>query len=621
MPTQGDSTDEPNGTVTVQVEAGTGYTVGTTGSADVAVNDDDGAIVPTITISGGSAVTEGTAAEFTVTASTAPSAALTVSLTVSESANGDYVAATDEGSKTVTIAANAKSATYSVPTQGDSTDEPNGTVTVRVASGTDYAVGTIGSADVTVNDDDGRTSPPPPPSTVPTITISGGSAVTEGTAAEFTVTANPAPRTARTVSLTVSESAGSDYVAASDEGAKTVAIDANATTATWSVPTQDDSTDEPNGTVTVQVAAGTGYTVGTTSSANVAVIDDDDERPPGLRGAVVSGTTLTLVFDEALDTSTAPPASAFSVAGTETPVGVVAAAFDPGDAARLVLTLSQAVLPGLGVTVSYVKPGAHPLHDGAGNEVADFGNVPVTDTLPDETEHRVPFAPSASDPLGRQGFVRVVNHSAQAGAVSILAIDDAGVEHGPATLDIEAHHAVHFNSADLEEGNAGKGLADGVGDGEGDWRLVLTSDLDVEVLSYIRTADGFVTSMHQVVPGDGAGSYRVGFFNPGSNRNQVSRLRLTNPGQTATAVRIAGTDDVGEAGESEVTLTLAPRASRTLSAQALESGESEELSGALGDGEGKWRLVVTADQPIRVMSLLASPTGHLTNLSAAPERP
>ena len=39
------------------------------------------------------------------------------------------------------------------------------------------------------------------------------------------------------------------------------------------------------------------------------------------------------------------------------------------------------------------------------------------------------------------------------------------------------------------------------------------------------------------------------------------------------------------------------------------------MSGALGTGTGKWRLSVTSEQLIEVMSLLSSPTGHLTNLS------
>ena len=36
---------------------------------------------------------------------------------------------------------------------------------------------------------------------------------------------------------------------------------------------------------------------------------------------------------------------------------------------------------------------------------------------------------------------------------------------------------------------------------------------------------------------------------------------------------------------------------------------------ASGTGKGKWRLSVSADRPIQVMSLLELPTGHLTNLS------
>ena len=90
----------------------------------------------------------------------------------------------------------------------------------------------------------------------------GGSPVTEGTAANFTVTANRAPATDLTVNLTVSEASGSDFVAAADEGAKTVTIAAAATAATYSVTTQADSADEPIGSVTVTVVAGTGYIPG-----------------------------------------------------------------------------------------------------------------------------------------------------------------------------------------------------------------------------------------------------------------------------------------------------------------------------------------------------------------------
>ena len=63
-----------------------------------------------------------------------------------------------------------------------------------------------------------------------------------------------------------------------------------------------------------------------------------------------------------------------------------------------------------------------------------------------------------------------------------------------------------------------------------------------------------------------------------------------------------------------VRLTLKAGAARTLTAQQLEQGDSR-LTGRWGEGEGKWRLSVSADRPLQVMSLLRLRTGHLTNLS------
>ena len=42
------------------------------------------------------------------------------------------------------------------------------------------------------------------------------------------------------------------------------------------------------------------------------------------------------------------------------------------------------------------------------------------------------------------------------------------------------------------------------------------------------------------------------------------------------------------------------------------------FAGALVDGAGKWELSIRADRKMVAMSLLESPTGHLTNLSTAP---
>ena len=227
----------------------------------------------------------------------------------------------------------------------------------------------------------------------------------------------------------------------------------------------------------------------------------------------------------------------------------------------------------------------------------------------------VPFFPSASNDRGRQGFVRVMNRSNMPGDVVITAIDDEGESYGPLNLALEAGETAHFNSGDLEDGNAGKGLTGRAGAGQGDWRLELASELRIEVLTYLRTTDGTLASMHDTVPWrDGA--YRVAAFNPGSNEDQQSLLRVANIGEATATVSIDGVDDAGDAGAGTVIVELPAGAARTYSAAVLESGNTTGVNGSLGDGAGKWQLAVRSDQAVIVMSLLSSPAGHLTNLSS-----
>ena len=231
--------------------------------------------------------------------------------------------------------------------------------------------------------------------------------------------------------------------------------------------------------------------------------------------------------------------------------------------------------------------------------------------------HGLPFLPSASDARGRQGIAHVLNRSAEAGEVRIVAVDDSGRRYGPLTLLIGANETAHVTSADLENGNADKGLFGATGPGVGDWRLELSSDLDIEALSYVRASDGFVTAMHDVAPSEGT-RHRVPLFNAASNFDQESRLRLINPGSAPAEVAITGIDSRGASPGDGVAVTLPAGASLTYTAVELESGRGAGLRGSLGDGAGEWRLNVESEQPLRVMSLVSSPTGHLTNLSTAP---
>ena len=225
--------------------------------------------------------------------------------------------------------------------------------------------------------------------------------------------------------------------------------------------------------------------------------------------------------------------------------------------------------------------------------------------------HRLPLFPAAGG--ARQGFARVINRSYSSGEVAIVAVDDEGVRSGPVRLTMRPRRAAHFNSADLEGGNAAKGLDGGVGVGAGDWRLEVASELELMVLSYARTADGFLTSLHDLAPVAEDGSHRVVFFNPGSNTGQVSKLRLINDGDEAALVTVAGIDDGGNESRT-VEMTVPAASALTFTSAELEAG-GDGLGGGLGDGSGKWRLRVRSDEPIAVMSLLETPTGHLTNVS------
>ena len=221
-------------------------------------------IPPTVSVAAGAAVSEGGGAVFTLTAAPAPASPLAVEVTVG--AEGDFGIAA--GARTVTVPTSG-SLVLTLATVDDGTDEPDGSVSVTLNGGDGYTVGSPASGAVAVADDD---LPPP----VVSVTAKAGS-ITEGAGAVFTVTADRAPDAALAVRLTVSEAAGSDFVAAGDEGGRTVTIPAGTTGVALTVATDDDAADEPDGSVSAAVDAGAGYTVAASpgDTASVAVADND----------------------------------------------------------------------------------------------------------------------------------------------------------------------------------------------------------------------------------------------------------------------------------------------------------------------------------------------------------
>ena len=307
VPTENDSLDETDGSVSVSIlesaaGAGVGYTVGTPNTAMVTVNDDDPPAA-SITVADPTTITEGATVTFTLTlSSAAPVGGLTVSIMVTD--NGSYISgAVPTG---VGIAAGATTGTLTVPTDNDMTLEATDTITVRITSGDGYTVGTPNTAMVTVNDND----------TPVASVVADSLTITEGEGAFFTVTLDlPAPAGGLMINVNVTKSRGSslDNMVVIASGAMT--------SARLEVETDDNLMDEPDGSLTVTINAGTRYTVAAAPDNLVTftVLDDD---PPAAR--ITAGSSPITEDTDATFTvtlSSAAPVGGLTISIAVTQVG------------------------------------------------------------------------------------------------------------------------------------------------------------------------------------------------------------------------------------------------------------------------------------------------------------
>ncbi len=286
--TADDSTNEPDGSVVATLAKGAGYSIGSPDSASVAVKDND---IPVVSISGGSAVTEGGVATFTLSASPAPASDISVKVNLGES--GSFAQNGQVGSRSVTIGTGG-TGSFTVTTADDGTDEPDGSVVATLAKGAGYSIGSPDSASVAVKDNDD----------IPVVSISGGSAVTEGGTAIFTLSASPAP--ASSISVKVNLSQSGSFAQNGQVGLRSVTIGTGGT-GSFTVTTTDDGTDEPDGSVVATLAKGAGYSIGSPDSASVAVKDND------IPVVSISGSSAVTEGDDATFTLSASPAPASSI--------------------------------------------------------------------------------------------------------------------------------------------------------------------------------------------------------------------------------------------------------------------------------------------------------------------
>ncbi len=261
----GDASDE-SVTVSHSVSNTGGYAGVTAPSVTVSVDDDETPVVAFASASSSAGEAAGTR-DVAINLDPVPAAGILLAYGVSGTASAgsghDFII-TNYG--TVSVPSGAATATIPVTIKDDSIEENSETVVLTLSDGVDYTLGTVKTHTLTITDNDTPLDPE--------VSVSAAGAVTEGGKASFTVSASPAPSAPLGVALTVAQSG--DVAASGETGARTVTVPVGGSV-TVEVATADDSADEPDGSVSVTVKAGAGYTVASgQASATVEVRDNDD---------------------------------------------------------------------------------------------------------------------------------------------------------------------------------------------------------------------------------------------------------------------------------------------------------------------------------------------------------
>jgi hypothetical protein len=299
---QDDSVAEYDESVSLLLEDGTGYTIGSLGYATIIIADNEQPVVMVEKIYD---PLEGDSGWFAFSRQGDQSQSLTVNFAVS----GTATSGTDFTSlgTSVTFDAGESTAYVEVEALADGLYDPNETVVVTIQSGTGYTIDTQNSATATIANS-------PPEVTVAKLsdTAEGGSSGT------FRFTRTGDTSQTLTVNYTVSGTAvsGSDFTALSGS----VTFLANSATADVSVSPIDDSAAEFEETVVVTIADGSGvYAIGTPWTATVNV--RDNEQPVVTVERVYDpfeGWTGLFEFKRTGDTSQQLTVN-YTVGGTATP--------------------------------------------------------------------------------------------------------------------------------------------------------------------------------------------------------------------------------------------------------------------------------------------------------------
>lgn len=251
----------------------------------------------------------------------------------------------------------------------------------------------------------------------------------------------------------------------------------------------------------------------------------------------------------------------------------------------------------------------HTLRGKSAGELSDLSDkIPVVDN----TAIVYFFNPASNE--SQRSFLRITNSSDQINNVVIRGVDDTG-QQGVSVVSVTlgARQSVNLFSSDLENGNLTKGLTGSLGDGVGKWRLFVDFDANTDILSLVQNPNGLVTNMSSLLPKNTNGDVTVSTFNPASNVNQVSVLRLYNDSNSASDVVITATDDTGDS--RTISFSIPSNSALTLTSADLENGNiSKGIGTGLGDGQGKWSLIISGEA-ISGFNFLRAPTENIFNMS------
>jgi hypothetical protein len=263
-----DTLDEADETIVITLGTPTNATLGTNTAHTLTITDDDN---PPTFGAANSSVSEGDTGTKTVnvtaTLSTASGRDVTVPYTVTGTANNpaDYTITASP----VSIPAGMTSVNIVITVKGDTSDEDNETVIVTMGTPTNATQGAITVQTVTINDDDAA----------PTVAFtSSGTSPQEGNA-NVTLTVQLSAVSGRdvTVPFTINASSTANDPADYTITSSPVTITAGNLSTTIVIAMKEDTLDEANETVVVDLDTPTGATLGTPATYTLTITDDDQE--------------------------------------------------------------------------------------------------------------------------------------------------------------------------------------------------------------------------------------------------------------------------------------------------------------------------------------------------------